>query len=381
MALIHLNNAGASLVSDATLHIMTDYLFLEQQIGGYEAASEKKLAIDRFYDVAALLVDANSENIAFVDSATRGWNTILSSLSFKQGENIITSSHEFGSNVISLQRVVELNGLELRVLKVSETGEIDLQELRKVLDERTRLVAMCHASAHSGTVINAAEVGAVLSGHPAIYMLDACQTLGQIDVKVSDIGCDVLIGTGRKWLRGPRGTGLIYVSKSALPKLDSISLDLANADWLPNAYLGSRLRIVDSAKQFQIWERSYAGQLGLTNAIEEYLLNRQSLQIASRIQALRYAVTNAIMENNQLSLFAHGNSRSGVVTFHHPYVASDVIRDMFQKRGINVSVIHDWDAPWDFYEYHLPPLVRVSAHYINTDDDIEAFSAFCRELP
>jgi len=380
MARVHLNNAGASLVSDATLRIMIDYLSREQQIGGYEAAAENKFAIDRFYDTAALLIGGQARNIAFVDSATRGWNTVLFSVPFRPGDNIVTTSHEFGSNVVSLQRAVELNELELRIIKVSEGGEIDLRQLDRLLDNRTRLVAMSHAPAHCGTVIDAAAVGTALAGHPAIFMLDACQTLGQMDVTVSEIGCDVLVGTGRKWLRGPRGTGFLYVSDLAFSRLNSISLDLANADWLPDPVEGSHLKVVDSAKQFQTWERSFAGQLAFTNAIDEYLAIREKLHIADRISILRHAVTQAIMKNEELMLFPYGNARSGVVTFYHRRLPSEAVKEAFAAKGINVSVIHDWDAPWDFKAYALPPLVRVSAHYFNTESDIEYFSAACGEL-
>ena len=377
--MVHLNNAGASPVSARTLATMTEYLELEREMGGYEAAAAKAGDLSRFYDVAAAAVGAHADTIAFVDSATRGLNTIIRSARFEAGDNIVTSVLEFGSNAVCLQHVSELRGVELRILPVKENGHIDPIDLARALDDRTKLAVFSHAPAHCGTVLNAEEIGAVVKGTPALFVLDACQTLGQFALDVEKLRCDVLVATGRKWLRGPRGTGFIYVRPAVLEAFDSVSLDLANADLLKHESEGSFLSVAKTARRFQTWERSFAGQLGLTNALSEFLERpRDTNEI--RIKQLRDMVTAAILSNPRLKLYPGGNDRSGVVTFYHAERPADDLKHVLLTGGVNVSTMHDWDAPWDFWRLELPPLIRVSAHYTNSDQDIDRFAEICGEL-
>lgn len=377
---IHLNNAGASLVSENTLELMIEYLRLEQQIGGYEAAAEKSEEIERFYSSVARLVDCEVDEVAFSDSATRAWNTILFSLNIKPNEKIITATTEFGSNVVSLQSAAEKAGAELVVLDVDETGNVDLQDLSKHIDDSLKLVALSHAPAHCGSVMNVREIGAALRDSPAFFLLDACQSVGQFDVSVKSLGCDALVGTGRKWLRGPRGTGFIFANSRILDCMDSVSIDLANADWLPEAKDGSQVSHFKKAQRLQTWERSYAGQIALSNAIEEYLLANSSGELSRKILAARETVDAAVRANKNLKLYPDGNTGSGVVTFFSDRLSADDIKEKYASRSINVSTMSDWDAPWDFARKNLPTLVRVSPHYFNTHAELSEFAACTAEL-
>lgn len=370
---IHLNNAGASLVSDATLDAMIDYLRLEQQIGGYEAAAERSSDLEEFYASVGALLGVGKENIAFSDSATRAWNTVIFSMNFNEGERIITTSTEFGSNAVSLQSVVEQSGAELVVLGVREDGLLDADELKAHIDDRLKLVAISHAPAHCGSVINAEEIGACLRDTDAFYLLDACQTLGQFDVDVNQIGCDALVGTGRKWLRGPRGTGFAYASDRLLSQLNSVAIDLANADWLSEAREGSQIAYLGGAKKLQTWERSLAAQLGLTKAVQEFLQQRESGNRIEKISEHRVRLQESIDENPDLELYPGGNTKSGIVTFYSKTREASEIKNAYAQAKINVSLMNDWDAPWDFQSKNLPTLVRVSAHYFNTDSEIAEF--------
>lgn len=377
---IHLNNAGASLVSDTTLDEMVKHLRLEQEIGGYEAAAERSADLEEFYPTIASLLGVEKENVAFSDSATRAWNTVIFSMKFNKGDRILTTSTEFGSNVVSLQSVAEQSGAELIVLDVQENGSIDMNELRTYIDERLKLVAVSHAPAHCGSVINAEEIGVCLKDTDAFYLLDACQTLGQFDVDVSKIGCDALVGTGRKWLRGPRGTGFVFASNRLLSDLVSVSIDLANADWLPEAKEGSQIAYFGGAKKLQTWERSLAAQLGLANAVQEFLKLNKGGDITKRIAELRGRVCDAIDHNSDFELYPDGNTRSGVVTFHSKTREAGEIKDVYARAQINVSLMNDWDAPWDFQAKSLPTLVRVSPHYLNTDAEISEFVDLTSEI-
>jgi len=377
---IHLNNAGASLVSDATLSKMVSFLELEQKIGGYEAASQCLEDIERFYSVVARLIGCEKEQVAFSESATRAWNTLIFSLEMKRGDRIVTTSTEFGSNVVSLQSVAEKVGADLVVLDVQDDGLIDISELEKYIDGNLRLVALSHAPAHCGSVINAAEIGQRLRGSQALYLLDACQTLGQFPLSVADIGCDALVATGRKWLRGPRGTGFLYANDRVLSSAKSIAVDLANADWLSEPKDGSQVSFFKKAQRFQTWERSLAGQIGLTNAIDEYLEKTSETSVTDAIQRLRSLAAEAVRSNSKLVEYPGGNAGSGVFTFYSRSVEAGDIKNTLSKNNVNVSLMSDWDAPWDFAAKKLPTLVRVSPHYINSQSDLDVFSQVASEI-
>ncbi len=370
---IHLNNAGASLVSNQTLDVMISYLRLEQEIGGYEAAAQEHDRIEDFYSTAAKLLKCQPDKIAFADSATRAWNTILFSMKLGEGDKIVTVSTEFGSNVVSLQALSERTGAELIVLDLDNHGKLDLQHLDDHIDERLKLVALSHAPAQNGSVINAREIGKQLEGSEAFYLLDACQSVGQFDVEVDDIGCDALVGTGRKWLRGPRGTGFIYANDRFATSLQSVSVDLANADWLASPESGSQVSFFKKAQRLQTWERSLAGQLGLANAMFEYMSANAKGAITSAIQEFREMIADAVSKNPKLVLYPGGNSESGVITFYSHEIDAAELKKYYADLNINVSTLSDWDAPWDFTNKGLPTLLRVSPHYINSNEDIEKF--------
>lgn len=367
-------------MSDRTLAVMVDYLRLEQQIGGYEAAAEEAENLERFYQSAGRLVGGEPENIAFADSATRAWNTIIFSMELKPGEKIVTTTTEFGSNVVSLQSLAERSGAQLVILEVRDNGHIDIDEFTKHVDESLKLVAVSHAPAHCGSVLNVKQIGEKVKDCSAFFLLDACQTLGQFDVSVKAIGCDALVGTGRKWLRGPRGTGIIYANDRISNSLRSISIDLANADWLAEPKNGSQIEFFKKAQRLQTWERSLAGQLGLTNAIKEYLQANASGKVTSQIADYRSIAHEAVAKNKNLTLYPAGNTESGVVSFYSKSMPADEIKKRYADKSINVSTMSNWDAPWDFAQKNLPTLVRVSPHYYNSKRELQKFSKVTESL-
>lgn len=370
---IHLNNAGASMVSDETMRIMVAHLKLEQSIGGYEAATFNNASLEEFYAVAGKLVGCDKNDIAFFDSATRAWNTLIFSMKIGAGDKIITTTLEYGSNILSLQSLAEKTGAELIKLAVGSDGYVDIEELTNHLDERVKLVAASHAPAHCGTMLNVNEIGKCLDGHAAVFLVDACQTLGQLPISVAELRCDALVGTGRKWLRGPRGTAFIYVSEALASSLNSVSIGVSNAQWLEKPQNGSHVSFMAKAKRLESWERSMAGQLGLTNAIKEFLNQNSVGAISKAIQSFRAKIEDGVRQNNNLVLYPSGNKGSGIVTFHCKNRSANSVKIELAAKYINVSVVGNLVAPWDFSAKQLPDLIRVSPHYINNNEEILSF--------
>jgi len=222
---LHLNAAGSSLPSRRTLDATIDHLKLEAEIGGYEAADLKRDELDGFYPSVATLIGADAGEIAFVENATRAWDLAFYSLAFKPGDRILTCVSEYSSNYISYLQVARKTGAELVVVPDDNHGQIDVAALERAIDKRTRLISISHVPTQGGLVQPAEAVGRIANAAGVPYLLDACQSVGQLPVDVNRLGCDFLSATGRKYLRGPRGTGFLYARQKTTAGIEPIFLD------------------------------------------------------------------------------------------------------------------------------------------------------------
>lgn len=367
---MYLNNAGAAITSDVTQNIIIDYLNLERKIGAYEAANLSKIKIQEFYKEAALSINAeNSNEIAYVDSASRGWNLAIEGLTIKEGDQILTFSSEFGTNLITLYKKAKACNAELKILDCGYDGDFDLGEIEILLKSGVRVIAISHAIAH-GSIINPVyEIGKLASKYGATYIVDGCQSIGNINVDVQRMKCDAFIATGRKWLRGPRGTGFLYVRKGS--KIKTSQLDLSSSDLiLDKNGIIIGLEIVKEAKKFELWERNVAALLGLTNAIKE---NNDIIKTSKFKQKELYAneVRNAISSNKKFKIIGSINSETGVCGFftENPNF-EDSLTNIFKNIGLNVSKMSDWDCPLHFPRNGVKSIFRISPHYYTQKDSI-----------
>ena len=228
---IHLNNAGAALLAQPTLDAMTAQLRREAEIGGYEAADQARDAIAATYDAIAELVSGRREEIALFDNATHAWNAAFYSVTLRPGDQILTGRAEYGSNVLAYWQAARRAGAEVVVVPNDEHGQLDVAALERLAGERTRLIGVSHVPTGGGLVQPAAGIGRIARGCGALYLLDATQSVGQFPVDVDAIGCDLLTGTGRKFLRGPRGTGFLWVRDAVLDRLDPFVAEIGSAAW------------------------------------------------------------------------------------------------------------------------------------------------------
>ena len=264
---IHLNNAGAALMSQPTLDAMTAHLRREAEIGGYEAAAEAQDAIAATYAAIAALVGRRSEEIALFDNASHAWNAAFYSVPLRPGDQILTGRAEYGSNVLAYWQAARRSGAEVVVVPNDEHGQMDVAALERLAGPRTRLIGISHVPTSGGLVQPAAEIGRIARGCGALYLLDATQSAGQFPVNVDTIGCDMLTGTGRKFLRGPRGTGFLWVRTAALDRLDPFVAEIGSATWDGN----HGFTWAPGARRFATWEHSYVNILGLGAAVRQAL--------------------------------------------------------------------------------------------------------------
>jgi selenocysteine lyase/cysteine desulfurase len=344
------------------------YLEAERRLGGYEAEAALAPQLDRFYTGFAALLGAVPDEIAFAESATRAWDSVFYGLDWREGDEVIVHVSDYGSNTLALLQLQRRRGIVIRECPSDASGQIDVDALDRMIGRRTKLVALSHIPTQSGLVNPAGAVGKVTRDHGVFYLLDACQSLGQVEVDVRAIGCDALSGTGRKFLRGPRGTGVLWVSAAALSRLDPPFIDGHSAcvreggfDWEPGA------------RRFEAFEQNCAGKAGLARAAD-YALEIGIAQISSRIAALAATLRRDLSSLPGVTLRDQGERLGGIVTFTVDDRPSRGIIAALGAQGINCSLSTFRWAPRDFARRNLPEMVRASVHAYNTENEIARFA-------
>ena len=366
---LHFNNAGSSLPPKPVTDAMIAHLQLEATIGGYEAHDRRRDAIDRPYAALAQLLNAATDEIAIVENATRAWDMAFYGLPLNAGDRILTGQSEYCSNFIAFLHRARRDGIIIDVAPNTPAGETDPAALEALVTDRTKLIAITHVPTSGGLVNPAAQIGAIARRVRVPYLLDACQSVGQMPIDVEAIGCDILSGTGRKFLRGPRGIGFLYVRRSLLATLDPPFLDDHAADWSHDDGYDVR----PDARKFETPECSFASKIGLGVAVD-YAMGWSMPVIAERVVALAERLRQTLRERCGASIHDLGTQRCGIVTFTVPGIRADTIKAALRDQAINVTVAMDVSTRLDMIPRGLDRIVRASVHYYNSDDEIERFT-------
>jgi selenocysteine lyase/cysteine desulfurase len=362
----HLNNAGSALPPQRVLDAVVGYLQREAEIGGYEAAAERRDDWEHTYDALAGLLNATRDELAVIENATRAWDMAFYAFGFAPGDRILTGRAEYASNWIALRQVADRTGARIDIVPDDEHGQFDVAALERMVDEDVKLVSLVHVPTQSGLVNPAAAVGRVTRAAGVPLLLDACQSAGQLPLDVEELGCDVLSGTGRKFLRGPRGTGFLYVRRGLIEQLEPPLLDLRAADWLPDG--GYEIR--PDARRFENWETYYAGKVGLGVAVD-YALELGLEAIWARIGELAGRLREALAAVDGVTLLDRGAVLGATVTFDVEGREAPDVQRFLAGRGVNVSVMERSSAQLDWGARGLETGVRSSVHYYNDDEDLE----------
>ncbi len=361
----HLNNAGAALMPAKVRDAQIRHLRLEAEIGGYEAADRMRDAIEKVYVSVGDLIGAGDDEIAIVENATVGWDMAFYSIPFKAGDRILTSEAEYAANYVAFLQVAKRTGAVIETIPSAETGETSVEALKRMLDDRVKLVAITHVPTNGGLTNPAAEIGAALKDHPALYLLDACQSVGQMPIDVGAIGCDMLSATGRKYLRGPRGIGFLYVRHDLIKTLEPPMIDHYAANWTqPDAYT-----LRPDARRFENWENNYAARLGLGIAVD-YAREWGLEAIQTRVRQLAGYLRDELRAIPTIAVMDIGREQSGIVTFTKADEAGLAVKARMRAQGINISVSHPGSTLLDATRRNLPPLIRASVHYYNIEEEI-----------
>ncbi|WP_374378269.1 aminotransferase class V-fold PLP-dependent enzyme [Dongia sp.] len=374
----YLHNAGAALTPAPIVTAMQEYLALEAEIGGYAAAAREAERLDGVYHSIARLINAAPDEIALVENATVAWQMAFYGLAqtFKPGDRILTAEAEYGANYVAFLQIARRHGARIEIVPSTPSGELDVAALESMIDERVRLIAITWVPTNGGLTNPAAEIGGIARRHAIPYLLDACQAVGQMVVDVDAIGCDMLSATGRKFLRGPRGSGFLYVRRAMLERLEPPMIDHFSAEWVAR----DRYELRADARRFENWENNYAARLGLGLAAD-YAMAIGMERIEARCRELSGRLRAGLARARGITVRDLGANPSAIVSFSHERIAAAEIVAKAAAANITIGASDPASTRIDAERRNLPVLVRASPHYYNSEEEIDRLIDLCSTLP
>jgi selenocysteine lyase/cysteine desulfurase len=362
----HFDNAGSALPPRPVTDAVIGHLDLESRVGGYEAEARARRRIAFTYDAVAALVNGHRDEVALVENATVAWRTAFYGLRFGPGDRILTSVAEYASNYIAYLQTAARTGATVEVVPDDPDGQLDVAALERMIDGRVRLIAVTHVPTNGGLVNPAAAIGRVARAAGVPFLLDACQSVGQIPVDVAAIGCDMLSATGRKYLRGPRGTGFLWIRRSFWDRVEPPMLDLHAATWVAQ----DRYELRGDARRYETGAADVAARIGLGVAVD-YALALGIEEIALRVAALAERLRAHLAEIPGVTVRDQGRVRCGIVTFTVDGRPAEAVKDALHGAAINVTVSGRSSTLIDMSARGLDAVVRASVHYYNDETEID----------
>ena len=365
---IHFNNAGASLMPKPVIESIENHIRLEATLGGYEAADHKEDEINGFYESAARLLNGKASNIAFTSSATNSHARALSCVPFEKGDKVLIANEDYVSNQLAFLSLQKRWSIHLVRAASLPEGGVDVDDMKRLMDRHLpRLVSLTHIPTNSGLVQPVEQVGQLCRERDIPYLVDACQSVGQFPVDVQKIQCDFLTATFRKFLRGPRGTGLLYVSDRILKKdWEPLFIDMRGADWTAD----NEYKIRADARRFEDWEVAHALLLGSKAALDyAYSVGLENIQAKNKILCER--LRQGIGSIHGMALLDLGKELSSIITVRIPRSQPKTLLETLRKKNINTSISYRDIALIDFEKKGVDWALRVSPHYFNTEEEID----------
>jgi selenocysteine lyase/cysteine desulfurase len=375
---VHLNNAGAGLMPRSVLETITAHLNCEARVGGYESSDKAEGAVRATYSNIAELLGAQPHNIAVVENATVAFFQALSAFDFRPGDVIVTTRNDYISNQLAYLSLAKRQGIEVRRAENLPSGEVDPQSVRELLrDPRVKLLAVTWVPTNSGLMQPVEALGEVAEAAAVPYLVDACQAVGQIPINVSRLRCDFLSATARKFLRGPRGIGFLYVSDRALQRGDyPLYIDMRGANWVT----ADGFELAPDARRFENWEFAYALLLGLGEA-SRYALCVGIHRAGGRARELAATVRTRLSALPGYRLLDRGKDLAAIVTVAVLGWDTIALVDALRGRGINTSASLGAYAIIDMAEKSASSALRISPHYYNTESELDTLIEALKSLP
>lgn len=363
---VFLDSAGSSLPPRRVLEEVVGHLRREAEVGGYRAADERLDDLEAGYAALGELLGAEPDEVAFTDSATRSWLAALDAVPLGPGDRVLITEAEYAGNAVPLLHLAARVGATVEPVPSNELGELDVDALRARLDERVKLLSLVHVPTNGGLVNPVREAIGAAHEAGALVLLDACQSAGQLPVSAADLGADIISGTGRKWLRGPRGTGFLVVRREVRERLEPRLVDLHSGSWTGP----DRVELRGDARVFELWENGVAERLGLVAAVRYALelgIDAIAAAVADRADRLRAGLAEVpgVVVRDQ------GSRRCGLVSFTVDHVPAERVRDRLRAQGITVTVSNLPSTRLDMTRRGIAQVVRASPHYFVSPEQVD----------
>lgn len=372
---VFLDSAGSSLPPTPVVDTVVAHLRREAEVGGYAAANERLGDLAEVKASLGRLFGVDATSMALSDSASRAWTSFFYAVPLEPGDRILLSQAEYAANAVAALQRGRATGASVEVVPSDDAGRIDVEALRELLDERVKLVSVVHAPTNGGLVNPVREVADAAHAVGALVLLDACQSVGQLPVSVPELDVDALSGTGRKWVRGPRGTGFLYVRPRLILDLEPVMIDLHSATWTsPDTY-----ELAPDASRFEMWETDVAARLGLGAAID-YLLD---LGLDAVVEAIGYRAEHTrdgLERIPGVTVHDRGAPLNGIVSFTVDGIEPTAVRDALAAQAITVTVSSRSSTLLDMSQRKLDAVVRASPHYFVSPADVDRFLVAVRSL-
>ncbi len=363
--LIHFNNAGSSLKPSIVNESIIEYLNAEAKVGGYELEADRSETLQEVHTEVAKLIDASFDEIALTENATNAFFKALFSIDFNKDDEILTSELEYGNNFISFLRLKKQTGLKITVVPSNDAQVYDIDALKAAINSKTKLIAVTHMPTNSGAISPVEEIGRIAKEHGILYLIDTCQSVGQYPLDVHKLHCHFLTGTARKYLRGPRGLGFLYVRKEVLPFLEPISIEMSGATWTSQ----DSYEKIESVKMFEAWEQSRAISVGMKHAVR-YANNIGIQNIWSRIQELSSYARDRFEQIPGITLHDGLGPKSGIISLTKDGVEAQSLQAYLRSKQVNSSISQIHSSRLHMQSKNLTKSNRLSVHYYNTKSEI-----------
>lgn len=363
---VFLDSAGSSLPPAVVLDTQIAHLRREAEVGGYLAAEERSEDLDAVRSSIARMVNGTAGGVALMDSATRAWTQFFYGVPLSRGDRVLIAQAEYASNAIAALQRARREGVSVEVIPSAPDGRLDVEALEASVDDRVRVLSLVHVPTNGGLVNPVAEATRIARACGSLVLLDACQSAGQIQLDVQKLGVDALAATGRKWLRGPRGTGFLYVRPELMERIEPPVLDLHSAVWTaPDEFT-----VRADARRFELWESSPAALLGLGAAVD-YYLRIGPAEVEQEVRARATHLRHLLAAIPGVTVQDLGPEPCGIVSFTVHGVPAATVREELARRGVTVTVSHAPSTLLDMTARGLSELVRASPHYFVTDGQLD----------
>ncbi|OGF67362.1 MAG: hypothetical protein A2Y62_06230 [Candidatus Fischerbacteria bacterium RBG_13_37_8] len=349
---IYFNHATGSPLTIKTMEAMNEVLE-DMKLHGVMHYTNWVKKVEELRENVAQLINADKERVAIITNYIQGVNIVSNGYDWKEEDTVVLSNAEYESLIYNW---LNLASKGVIVKFVSSTDDrVAVEDIMKAVDKYTRMIILSHVQYNNGHRVSFKELSAFCKERDILLVAEGTHSLGAINFNVEQEGVDVLIASGNKWLLGPEGCGILYLSDKALEKLPATTIGWRNADYGEDSS-AYPIRFYESARKYEPSGLSMIGVYGL-NAAVQLLLETGMLEIEKRVLDLSsHLVAQLQKKNYEIYGSVERDKMSGIVSFYNKLIPAKDIRNTLLKHNIAVAEKRNY--------------VVAGLHFYNTEEEI-----------